>query len=150
VLEAMPRRNNQEEGITAMTQVSLIRLYALRASYLLIVVGLGITVWPGLIHHDKPWGLMFGVVQCVLAAVSLLALLGLRYPLQMLPLLFFELVWKSIWLLVVAVPLWSAHSMDANTAETAFACLMGVIFPIVIPWRFVIANYVAKPEDRWR
>jgi hypothetical protein len=43
----------------------------------------------------------------------------------MLPLLFFELVWKPIWLIVVAVPLWSAHQMDAKTWETAFACLMG-------------------------
>lgn len=93
---------------------------------------------------------MQGVVNCVLAAVSLLALLGLRYPLQMLPLLFFEMVWKSIWLIVVAMPLWSAQQMDANTWETAVACLMGVIFPIVIPWRYVFANYFRKAGDRWR
>jgi hypothetical protein len=68
---------------------------------------------------------MQGFVCCVLGAVSALALRGLRYPLQMLPLLFFELVWKPIWLIVVAVPLWSAHQMDAKTWETAFACLMG-------------------------
>ena len=68
-----------------MNPVSLIRLYALRATYLLIAVGLGITVWPGLLHHEHPWPLMYGVVQCVLAAVSLLALLGLRYPMQMMP-----------------------------------------------------------------
>jgi hypothetical protein len=39
---------------------------------------------------------MRGVVRSVLAAVSLLAVLGIRYPLKMLPLLFFELVWKTI------------------------------------------------------
>ena len=133
-----------------MNEVSLVRLYALRATYLLIVVGLGTEIWPGIIHHEKPWGLMQGVVNCVLAAVSLLALLGLRYPLQMLPLLFFEMVWKSIWLIVVALPLWSAQKMDANTWETAVACLMGVIFPIVIPWTYVFANYFKKPGDRWR
>jgi hypothetical protein len=133
-----------------MIQVSLLRLYALRATYLLIVVGLGIEIWPGIIHHAKPWELMQGVVNCVLAAVSALAVLGLRYPLLMLPLLLFELVWKSIWLVVVAVPLWSVHQMDADTWETATACLMGVIFPIVIPWRYVFANYLMKPGDRWR
>jgi hypothetical protein len=69
----------------------------------------------------------------------------------MLPLLFFELVWKSIWLIVVALPLWSAHQpMDAKTSETVLACLMGVIFPIVIPWRYVFSNYVMKRGDRWR
>jgi hypothetical protein len=45
----------------------------------------------------------------VLGAVSALALLGLRYLLLLLPLLFFELAWKSIWLIVVAMPLWSAN-----------------------------------------
>ena len=133
-----------------MTQVSLLRLYALRATYLLIVVGLGIEIWPGIIHHEKPWGLMQGVVNCVLAAVSILSFLGLRYPLQMLPLLLFELVWKTIWLLVVALPLWSAGQMDAGTSETAKACLMGAIFLVVIPWSYVFANYLLKPGDRWR
>ena len=143
-------RDDRREVMTDVTQVSLLRLYALRATYLLLIVGLGVDVWPGIIHHAKPWGLMLGVVQCVLAAVSLVALVGLRYPLQMLPLLFFELVWKSIWLIVIAVPLWSAHQMDANTWETAVACLMGVIFPVVIPWRYVVANYVMRRGDRWR
>ena len=133
-----------------MNDVSLFRLYALRAAYQLIAVGLGVTVWPGVIHHARPWELMQGVVSCVLAAVALLAALGLRYPLQMLPVLFFEMLWKSIWLIVVAWPLWSAGRMDANTLETVNACLMGVIFPFVIPWRYVWANYVAKRADRWR
>jgi hypothetical protein len=133
-----------------MTQLSLFRLYALRAAYLLIAVGLGVTIWPQMLHHDMPWPRMEGVVCCVLTAVSLLALVGLRYPVQMLPLLMFELVWKSIWLLVVAVPLWIAQHMDAATWATASACLMGVIFPFVMPWRYVFANYARKGGDRWR
>lgn len=133
-----------------MTQVSLLRLYALRAGYLLLIVGLGFAIWPGIIHHEKPWPLMQGVVHCMLAAMSALAILGLRYPLQMLPLLFLELAWKSIWLAVVAFPLWSAHQMDADTLETANECLMVVIFLIVIPWPYVFANYVTKRGDRWR
>jgi len=133
-----------------MNEVSLLRLYMLRAAYLLLVVGLGIEIWPGIIHHAKPWELMQGVVNCVLGAVSALAVLGLRYPVQMLPVLFFELVWKSIWLIVVAAPLWSAGQMDPGTRDSATACLMGIVFPIVIPWRYVIANYVKKSGDRWR
>ena len=144
-------RDDRREGNAGTTQVRLWRLYALRAAYLLLVVGLGIDIWPVIIHHAKPWELMQGVVLCVLGAVSLLALLGLRYPLQMLPLLFFETVWKSMWLIVVAAPLWLAHQpMDAKTSETVLACLVGVIFPIVIPWRYVVANYVMKSGDRWR
>ena len=132
-----------------MTEISLLRLYALRAGYLLLVVGLGIEIWPGIIHHARPWELMEGVVQCVLGALSLLALLGLRYPLQMLPLLMFELTWKALWLGVVATPLWSKGIMDENTWSTASACLVGVVFLFVVPWRYVFTAYLARPGDRW-
>ncbi|RCW48382.1 hypothetical protein [Paenibacillus prosopidis] len=133
-----------------MNEVSLFRLYFLRAFYLLVVVGLGIVVWPGVIHHEKPWELMEGVVQCMLVAFWALSVLGLRYPLQMLPVLLWELVWKSIWLIVVALPLWSAGQMDESTWAVASSCLLVVILPFVIPWRFVFANYVKKRGDRWR
>jgi hypothetical protein len=132
-----------------MNQVSLLQLYALRAGYLLLVVGLGLTIWPGIIHHENPWTLMQGVVCCMLAAMSALAVLGLRYPLQMLPLLFFEVAWKLIWLIVVALPAWSTGQMDAGTLENANECLLIVVFLVVIPWPYVFANYVMKPGDRW-
>jgi hypothetical protein len=133
----------------AVNDVSLLRLYALRAGYLLLVVGLGSEIWPAILHHAKPWDLMHGVADCMLGALTAAALLGLRYPLQMLPLLFFETLWKAIWLTVVALPLWSAGQLDADTAETARDCLVGIVFPIIIPWSYVFANYVKKPGDRW-
>lgn len=130
--------------------VPLWRLYGLRSVYLLIAVAMGGQIWPVIFHH-RPWELMHGVADCMLAAITALCLLGLRYPLAMLPLLFVEMAWKSIWLLAVALPVWrSGQRFDADTAETVQACLMGVIFPIVIPWRYVIAEYVLKPADRWR
>jgi hypothetical protein len=129
--------------------VPLWRLYVLRALYLLAVVGLGIEIWPSLLHHDHPWTLTQGVVKCMLAAVSLLALLGLRYPLKLLPLLFFEMAWKGLWLAVVALPAWRAGTMDAATRETAVACAMVIVVPLVIPWRYAVANYLAGPGDRW-
>jgi hypothetical protein len=135
---------------TASPEVSLFRLYLLRAGYLLLVVGLGITVWPSMIHH-APWTLWHGVGDSVLTAISLLAILGLRYPLKMLPLLFFEMTWKAIWLIAVPLPLWLSHSqIDAGTMDTIVACVWAVIFPIIIPWRYVFANFVQAPSDRWR
>jgi hypothetical protein len=129
--------------------MALWRLYALRCAYLLLVVGLGLTVWPGIVHHDKPWELMQGVVHCFLAALSALALLGLIYPLRMLPLLFFEIAWKAIWLVVVALPLWSGHRMDSGTAETAAECLIAVVFVLAVPWPYVVANFLAARPERW-
>jgi hypothetical protein len=134
-----------------MTEVTTFRLYLMRALYLLILVGLGITIWPGIVHHSTTVKLMDGVVSSILGAVAILAAFGIRYPLQMLPVLLFELAWKSIWLIAFALPLWSAHQMDAATRETLAACLMGiVVLPIAIPWTYVLANYVRKPGDRWK
>jgi hypothetical protein len=134
-----------------MKPVSLSRLYVLRGTYLFIVMGLGLTVWPAVLHHTPTWPLMSGVVCSLLAAVSLLAALGIRYPLQMLPLLLFELIWKSIWLISVALPLWAAGKMDARTLSTVFDCLLGIVLlPIVIPWGYVVLNYVKQRGDRWR
>ena len=140
---------NAEAETPAANAVPVWRLYALRASYLLLVVGLGSVVWPGVIHHDKPWALMPGVVHCMLAAMSALAILGLRYPLRMLPLLFFEIAWKAIWLLVVALPLWRAHQMDADTLETTYECLLAAVFVAAIPWGHVAARFALSPGDRW-
>ncbi len=94
---------------------------------------------------------MKSVVRSVLGALSLLALLGIRYPLRMLPLLFFELAWKIIWVIAYGLPLWSTGALDAGTSETLFACVMGlVLVPIAIPWRYVHWHYVKAAGDRWR
>ena len=131
-----------------MTDVSLTRLYAMRALYLLIAVGLAFDIWPQLTHHALT--LWHGVGISLLTAMSVLAVLGIRYPLKMLPLLFFELAWKAIWLVAIALPLWSAHRIGADTAQTIPECLMGIIVPIVIPWRYVFATFLRAPGDRWR
>jgi hypothetical protein len=133
-----------------MTEVSLFRLYLLRATYLLLVIGLGFQIWPAIIHHPASWTLWHGVGCSLLAAVSVLAVLGIRYPLRMLPLLFFELTWKLIWLIAIALPLWRANQIDANTAGTVTDCLVGIIFPIVIPWPYVVKNYLKNTGDRWK
>lgn len=92
---------------------------------------------------------MHGVVVSMLAAMSLLATLGLRYPLQMLPLLFWELTWKTIWLVRVALPLWRSDRMDQATADNVFACSLAVIVAIAIPWRYVFEHYLTNAGDPW-
>jgi hypothetical protein len=145
---------NVSEKTAEINEVSLFRLYLLRAQYLFIVVGLAIVRWPEVIqqviYQEKDWELKEGVVVCMLTAFSALLVLGLRYPLQMLPLLLWELVWKSIWLIVVALPLWSAGQLDESTWATAYNCLFVLTVPFIIPWRFVFAHYVKKRGDRWR
>jgi len=133
-----------------MTEVSTFRLYLMRALYLLIAVGLGSLIWPGIIHHPKPWTHMQGVANAFMGALSALALVGVRYPLQMLPLLLFELLWKTIWIVAIGLPLYFAGQLTGPNADTMRDCLPGLIIcPLVIPWGYVFRNYIRRPADRW-
>jgi hypothetical protein len=133
----------------AAREVPTWRLYLLRAMYLLVVVGLGMLVWPQFFHRTHPWAYADGIIACMLVAFSLLSLLGLRYPLQMLPILLWELVWKAVWLGVIALPLWRSGQVDEATAANTFACSLVILVVIAIPWRFVFDHYVRKQGDRW-
>jgi hypothetical protein len=130
--------------------VSTFRLYVLRATYLMISIFLLTQIWPALVRHAGEAPVMPNVARCLLAAMAPLVLLGLRYPLKMMPILFFELTWKTIWVVAFGLPLLSAHQMDPNTWETFKACLFGVVLlPIIIPWGYTITTYVKPRGDRW-
>ena len=129
-------------------EVSLARLYVLRATYLLLVVGLAATIVPPLINHAP---MARGVIPSLLGGVWLLAFIGLKYPLQMLPLLMFEFAWKTIWLLAFGLPQWFAGQMPPTFTEDFQNIAVGVILmPIVIPWGYVWRHYVKAPGNRWR
>ena len=133
-----------------MSEVSTFRLYALRACYLLIAVGLGFMIWPGIIDHADTLPHMNGVVRSLLGSVGLLSLIGLRYPLQMLPLLFFELVWKLIWVIAFGLPLWMAGNLDADHASSMGDCIFGIIVVLIaMPWSYVVDHYLKQPGDSW-
>ena len=125
------------------------RLNLMRIGYLVMGGGLAITKWPELVEHE-PWELMEGTVVTMLVAMSVLALLGLRYPQRMLPILLFEVGWKLIWLGVVALPLWLDGDLDGATREQVAKCLWVIIVIAVIPWRHVVGQFVLARGDRWR
>jgi hypothetical protein len=91
-----------------------------------------------------------GVVACLLTAMSLLAFLGLRYPIRMLPILLFEVLWKVIWIAAVALPHLVADDINAATREVLVNCSLVVIIIAVIPWPYVWRRYVRAPADAWR
>jgi hypothetical protein len=148
VIAAARLDRNREDR---MAEVSLLRLYLMRAIYLLIFLGVGSMALPSLTSPDAPLKPLEGVAFGFWGALALLAAVGVRYPLQMVPVLLMQLVYKSLWLLAVALPLWSADiPFDPEMARFARAMVIGVVFDlIVIPWSYVFANYVRRPGDRW-
>lgn len=136
--------------ITTMngTEVSTAHLYLLRVMYALIAFAMGSMIWPLVFHHGH-WSVMHSVAISMLAALSAVCALGIRYPLQMLPMLFFELAWKTIWLTAIALPLWQANQLDAEAMQTFRDCIPVVVIPFILPWRYIWSHYVTKRGDRW-
>lgn len=134
-------------AMEAVTEISFFRLCVLRAAYLLLIVGLGGMIVPQIVSHpitDR------GVIAALLGAIWALALLGLRYPLQMLPLLMFEFAWKLTWMIAYGLPQYSAGQLPPTFAEDFFNIGFGVILmPLVIPWPYVWRHYVRQPGTPW-
>jgi hypothetical protein len=137
-----------------MSEVSTFRLYLLRAMYVFMAVGLAIFKLAPAILHPENLSPQDGVIVSVLGAFALLAVVGIRYPLKMLPLLFFEFVWKAIWVVAFGLPLLLSGGLDSNASfggtETLINCLLGVVLvPIVVPWGYVFKQYLKAPGARW-
>lgn len=129
--------------------VSLFHLYGLRILYLLIALFLLSSVAPLL--ATPPPTMMTGAARALFVALGLMAALGIRYPLQMLPIMLFEFTWKALWMAFIGLPLWAAGRLDADNMETFVnVALGGPIVLIVMPWRYLIDHYLKRPAERWR
>ncbi len=134
-----------------MSEVSTFRLYGLRAMYAFMFVGLAIFKWPEILNPPPGLSHSGTVVGSFLGAMTLLAALGIRYPLKMLPLLFFELLWKVMWVVGWGLPLWYTNQLAPDSQETLISNLVGIVLvPLAIPWLYVFKQYVKAPGDRWR
>jgi len=134
----------------AAREISLFRLYTLRVAYLIMAGGLAVFVWPSVIRHTNEFAIAHGAEVAMLAGLGAIAALGLRYPVQMLPLLLFEVAWKAVYLIAFAYPMWSTHQITPAMAKDVKAVSMVVILLPLIPWSYVFNHYVVKRGDRWR
>jgi hypothetical protein len=135
---------------TGLHELPLYRLHLMRAGYLLMGLGLAVVKWPLLLDDAHSLPLFEGVVACLLTAMSLLAFLGLRHPLKLLPVLLFEVMWKLLWLSVVALPAAASGDLDESMQEVAVNSSLVLVIIAVTPWRYVWRQYVTAPGERWR
>ena len=127
--------------------MSLARLYVLRAFYLILIVGGFFVVLPAL-TDPEPTG--HGMFPSMLAVLWVCALIGLRYPLQMLPILLFEFASKIVWLIAYALPQWTAGARAPQSREDLLAVGAGLLLlAAVIPWTYLYRHYLQRPAARW-
>ncbi len=133
-----------------MNDVPLYRLYLLRAMYLLVAVALGIQVWRDIVLNAQTWERNEGVVACMLGAFAVLCAVGVRYPVQMLPILLWEALWKTVWLVAVPLPQWwDTGEVAAAVRSTTFDCSFVVLVYLAVPWGYVYRHYVLRQGERW-
>ncbi|HSH37435.1 MAG TPA: hypothetical protein VK993_01510 [Chthoniobacterales bacterium] len=119
--------------------------------YLFITLGLALRVWPDIIAPSDTAANAKTVIRSLLGALAVLSALGVGFPLQMLPVLLFELLWKLIYTVAFALRMWLHQGLDAYATETLFACLLGVVLvAAVLPWRYAFGHYVAATCEPWR
>ena len=91
------------------------------------------------------------MITAILGGLWVMALIGIRYPLKMVPILLFEFVWKTIWLLAFGLPQWLAGTGSPRLGEDLIGIGLGpLVFGLVIPWGYVWRHYVEAPAERWR
>jgi hypothetical protein len=128
-------------------EVSLARLYAMRAVALLGIWGLFATV-EALFVHDA---LDRGVHKALIAGLWLMCLFAFRYPLKMVPILLFEMTWKLVWLLAFGLPqYWSGTGSPQLRGDLWSIGAFPLVCALVIPWGYVWRHYVRAPGERWR
>jgi hypothetical protein len=128
-------------------EVSLLRLYVMRAAALLGISGLLPTV-QALADHTA---LDRGVHKALIGGLWVMTLLGFRYPLKMVPILLFEMLWKTIWLLAFGLPqYWSGVSSPRLSQDLWDIGAFPIVCALVIPWGYVWRHYVTASAERWK
>lgn len=124
-----------------------VHIALLRFIYLLMCALMARTAWSSILSHQGDWEPYRAMATCVWAAYGTLSLLGLLHPLRMLPIVLFMIFYKTLWLAVVAYPLFQAGTLAGSPAEElTYIFLAAPIFALVLPWGYVLRRYVFLPH----
>lgn len=99
--------------------------------------------WTELITHQGEWNPEVAIAWCAIVSYTTLSGLGIFHTLKMLPIMLFMLLYKGLWLLFVAYPLWTNGTLVGSEAEGWVPIFMLIIIPIIFtPWKYVFKTYV--------
>src|SRR5215469_12597715 len=91
--------------------VRRINVYLMRVLYFLMATFLALDVWSYVLSHQGAWEPNRAMAWSVWAAFSTLAILGVFHPVKMIPILLLEIFYKTMWLILVALPLWRSDTL---------------------------------------
>lgn len=79
----------------------------------------------------------------VWATFTIFALIGIFKTVTMIPVLLLEIAYKTIWLVLVALPLYrSGNLSNASTDEMLFPFAFVILPILAMPWGYVFRTYI--------
>jgi hypothetical protein len=123
--------------------VPRINIYLLRILFTLMFLFVAYDSWTHIYNHTGPWDNMNAAAWCMWASYTTIGIIGVFRPLKMLPIVLFEIVYKLVWLAIVAYPLWVKNKLAGSPAEGMTNVFLWVVLPILaMPWRYFFMLYI--------
>jgi hypothetical protein len=143
------RINITKDRDRTLHAVAFWRICMLRFLYLLIALSLSSFVWQQLFFESADWPVMRGIAKSMMGAVALLCIVGIFHPLKMLPVLIFEILWKTLWIGAIALPAWLNDRWTDSIESVFFESIGIVVAYAVIPWRYAWLRFVRSDDEPW-
>ena len=122
-----------------------INIYGMRFIYILMATFLAMDVWTHIITYDQRWDPSDAMNWSVWAAFTFFAVIGIFHTVKMIPIMLLEIVYKTIWLILVALPLFQDGNLSDDTTDGMIFPFILVILPVTfVPWGYVVKKYI-KP-----
>jgi hypothetical protein len=123
--------------------VPKINIYILRLMFFLMIVFLGKESWTHILTFKGSWNPEDAMAWCIWGSFSALAILGIIHPLKMLHIVMLEILYKVIWLIIVALPLWKSNQLVGSPAQGMTNAFLWVWLAIIaMPWKYFFRKYV--------
>jgi hypothetical protein len=136
-----------------MQKKSTIRIFWFKIMYALTITvagGLGIgmllnpDITPWIFGIDCP-RVFSGLIASVFLAFALISIIGLKNPIKLIPILFMQLLYKSIWLCFIAIPLLVTNKIPTDMIFVIAVFLVVIVGDLIaIPFRIIFNNTEEK------
>ena len=118
-------------------------IWGLRLFYLLMLVFVAPMAWQELLSHRGAWDPLVAVTWTVWAMYPTLGVFGLFRPLRWLPIMFFTIGYKTLWMALVAYPMWRAGTLAGTQTEAVAQSFLALpLLVAVVPWGYAWRSYI--------
>lgn len=115
----------------------------MRVLFFLNFISLVFDNWSIVFFPKEQMDTLTGVAISFWAAFSLLNLIGVRFPLKMVPILLLQLLYKTAWIIGTYLPAKNNGLLDDNLQSFLWVCVAGIILNLlIIPWGYTYNFYL--------